>query len=88
MGKLAMFARLKLQLCAILSQEHRHMDALKRAREAVQISHLLISDMLELCVLYIHRMDINKQVEEAKAKRALEQAENLRSFDKRFEAWE
>ena len=55
-----MLTKLKLQLCAILSQEHRHKDALATAKEAVQYSHLLINDMQELCVLYIHRMDINK----------------------------
>jgi hypothetical protein len=35
MGKLGMLTRLKLQLCAILSQEHRHKDALNIAKEAV-----------------------------------------------------
>jgi len=45
MRKLQILGKLKMQYCAILSQVHRHKDALDQAKEGVRISHLLINDM-------------------------------------------
>ena len=59
MRKLAVLGRLQMQFCAILSQIHRHTDALKQAKESVRLCHLLINDMRDLCILYIRREDIS-----------------------------
>ena len=58
MRKLVIITRLKMQFCAILSQIHRHKDALEQAREGVRLGHLLINDPRELCLFYIRREDI------------------------------
>ena len=58
MRKLVIITRLKMQFCAILSQIHRHKDALEQAREGVRLGHLLINDLRELCLFYIRREDI------------------------------
>ena len=59
MRKLVIISRLKMQFCAILSQIHRHKDALEQAREGVRLGHLLINDLRELCLFYIRREDIS-----------------------------
>ena len=59
MRKLVIITRLKMQFCAILSQIHRHKDALEQARESVRLGHLLINDLRELCLFYIRREDIS-----------------------------
>ena len=59
MRKLVIITRLKMQFCAILSQIHRHKDALEQAREGVRLGHLLINDLRELCLFYIRRADIS-----------------------------
>lgn len=61
MRKLVIITRLKMQFCAILSQIHRHKDALEQARESVRLGHLLINDLRELCLFYIRREDISGQ---------------------------
>lgn len=61
MRKLIIITRLKMQFCAILSQIHRHKDALEQAREGVRLGHLLINDLRELCLFYIRREDISIQ---------------------------
>jgi len=38
-----------MQVCALLSQLHRHSEALCHAKRAVQISQYLIRDLLDLC---------------------------------------
>ena len=48
-----------MQFCAILSQIHRHKDALHQAKESVKINHLLLNDMRELTLFYIKREDIS-----------------------------
>lgn len=58
MRKLVIITRLKMQFCAILSQIHRHKDALEQAREGVRLGHLLINDLRELCLFIIRREDI------------------------------
>ena len=62
MRKLNIITRLKMQFCAILSQIHRHKDALEQAREGVRLGHLLINDLRELCLFYIRREHINVSV--------------------------
>lgn len=41
--------KLKLQLCAILSQNQNHSEALENARKSVRLSHQMFKDMEELC---------------------------------------
>ncbi len=59
MRKLCIVGRLRMQFCAILSQIHRHKDALEQAHEGVRLSHLLINDLKELALFYIKREDIS-----------------------------
>jgi len=58
MRKLVIISRLQMQFCAILSQIHKHKDALYQAKEAVKLNHLLINDLRELCLFYIKREEI------------------------------
>lgn len=58
MRKLMIISRLQMQFCAILSQIHKHKDALDQAKEAVKLNHLLINDLRELCLFYIKREEI------------------------------
>jgi hypothetical protein len=62
MRKFQILGKLKMQYCAILSQVHRHKDALEHAREGVRISHLLIEDLKQLCEFYIKREDIEVSI--------------------------
>lgn len=59
MRKLVIIGRLQMQFCAILSQIHRHKDALDQAKEAVKLNHLLINDLTSLCKFYIKREEIS-----------------------------
>jgi len=49
MKKLRHECKLKLQLCAILSQTQSHTDALNNAFSAVKLCHQLFKDLEELC---------------------------------------
>lgn len=51
-----------MQYCAILSQIHRHKDALYHAKEGVKLSHLLINDLKQLCNFYTKREEIEQSV--------------------------
>ena len=62
MKKMLMLNKLKMQYCAILSQIHRHKDALDQARESVKLSHLLINDLKSLCEFYIKREEIETTI--------------------------
>lgn len=59
MRKVFIIGKLKLQYCAILSQIHRHKDALDQAREGVKVCHQMINDMQQLCQFYVQREKIN-----------------------------
>jgi hypothetical protein len=59
MRKVFIIGKLKLQYCAILSQIHRHKDALEQAREGVKVCHQMINDMQQLCEFYVKREKIN-----------------------------
>ena len=55
--KLRMEAKLRLQFCAILSQLHRHKEALEQAQEGIKIAHLIIRDSIAVCRLFSRRQD-------------------------------
>ena len=59
MRKLSVLGKLKLQYCAILSQVHRHKDALHYAKEGVRIGHQLLNDLKQLCEFYIRREQLD-----------------------------
>ena len=59
MKKLQILCKLKMQYCAILSQIHKHKDALLQARESVKLSHLLIHDLKQLCEFYVKREELD-----------------------------
>jgi hypothetical protein len=59
MRKVFIIGKLKLQYCAILSQIHRHKDALEQAREGVKVCHQMVNDMYQLCKFYVNREKIN-----------------------------
>jgi hypothetical protein len=59
MKKLGIITHLRMQYCAILSQIHRHKDAMTQAKVAVRLATLLINDMRDLCVLYIKKEEIH-----------------------------
>ena len=57
MKKIKIECRMRMQLCAILSQLHRHKDALKQSRESVKLAHLLIKDLHSLCDFYMKKLE-------------------------------
>jgi len=48
---------LRLQFCAILSQLHRHKEALEQAQEGIKLSHLIIRDTISVCRYYSRKID-------------------------------
>lgn len=64
MKKLRIECKLRMQLCAILSQLHRHCDALEQAKGAVRLSHQLIKDLNALCDYFIQKERSREQYEE------------------------
>lgn len=44
-----------MQLCALLSQLHRHKDALDQAMASIKLVHLLFKDLDALCKFYIQK---------------------------------
>ena len=55
--KIKLEAKLRLQFCAILSQLHRHKEALEQAQEGIKLSHLIIRDKISVCRYYSKRID-------------------------------
>ena len=55
--KIKLEAKLRLQFCAILSQLHRHKEALEQAQEGIKLSHLIIRDCISVCRYYSKRID-------------------------------
>ena len=41
-----------MQVCALYSQVHKHIDASRHANEAIQISHYLIHDCESICAYF------------------------------------
>ena len=57
MKQLRQECKIKLQLCAILSQTQNHIEALDNAKKSVKIIHQLFRDLLSLCAMYIRKME-------------------------------
>lgn len=47
--------KIRMQLCALLSQLHRHKDALDQAMASIKLVHLLFKDLDALCRFYIQK---------------------------------
>lgn len=60
MKKLQLEAKIRMQLCALFSQLHQHVDALEQAQKSVKLTHLLIQDMLALCEFYVDKQKVAK----------------------------
>lgn len=69
--------KLKLQLCAILSQNQNHTEALENARKSVILSHLMFKDMEELCQIYIDKINYRDNLLAAQEQSDLEDAERV-----------
>lgn len=48
-------SKIRMQLCALFSQLHHHVDALEQAKKSVKLTHLLIKDMAALCDYYVQK---------------------------------
>jgi hypothetical protein len=55
-----------MQVCALLSQLHRHKEALAHAQVAISISHFLIKDIHRLIKYYVERMQCQNKNEDDK----------------------
>ena len=53
-----------MQICALLSQVHKHREAAIHANEAVKIAHFLIHDSESLCSFYTKELIQKKPLEE------------------------
>ena len=53
-----------MQVCALLSQLHRHKEALIHAEKSVQIAQYMIEDMLSMCSQYYHKVILAKRNEQ------------------------
>lgn len=51
-----------MQYCAILSQIHKHKEALQQAYKSVKLVHHLFKDLYDLCIYYVKRQDIERQL--------------------------
>ena len=69
--------KLKLQLCAILSQNQNHSEALENARKSVRLAHQMFKDMEELCQIYIDKINYHDNLVAAQEQSDLEDAERL-----------
>jgi len=69
--------KLKLQLCAILSQNQNHSEALENARKSVRLSHQMFKDMEELCQIYIDKINYRDNLLAAQEQSDLEDAERV-----------
>ena len=69
--------KLKLQLCAILSQNQNHQEALENARNSVRLSHQMFKDMEELCQIYIDKIHYNENLQAAQEQSDLEDVERV-----------
>lgn len=45
--------KVRMQLCALLSQLHRHREALDQAKQSIKLIHLLFKDLDALCTFFI-----------------------------------
>ena len=44
-----------MQLCALFSQLHEHIEALDQAKQSVKLTHLMIKDLHSLCDFYTEK---------------------------------
>ena len=51
-----MQCQLKLQLCAILSQNQEHTEAMENAKASVRLAHQILRDLYDLCVFYSNKI--------------------------------
>ena len=54
-------ARIRIQLCALFSQLHQHIDALEQAKMSTKLLHRLIKDLLALCDFYTKKKFIKEK---------------------------
>ena len=62
--KLKYECKIHMQVCALLSQLHRHEEALLHAKQAVQISQYLVNDLVNLCELNVEKTIVAKKKEQ------------------------
>ena len=62
--KLKYECKIHMQVCALLSQLHRHEEALLHAKQAVQISQYLVNDLVSLCELNVEKTLVAKKNEQ------------------------
>lgn len=53
-----------MQVCALLSQVHKHKDAALHANQAIQIAHFLVHDTESLCSYFTKELIQKKPLEE------------------------
>ena len=58
MKKIKYECRAHMQVCALLSQLHKHKEALNHAQIATRMSHYLIKDLINLCLYCIEKVYI------------------------------
>ena len=81
MRQLRQECKLKLQLCAVLSQTQNHTEAADNAKKSVKLVHQLFKDLFSLCTMYIRKIEhkdlqvLNKQNKKAAASGSAEQNE-------------
>ena len=56
MKAMHMQCQLKLQLCAILSQNQKHTEAMENAKASVRLAHQILRDLYDLCVFYSNKI--------------------------------
>jgi hypothetical protein len=54
--------KLRMQLWAILSQIHKHKEALIQAQKSVKLIHHLFKDLYDLWIYYVKRQDLETQL--------------------------
>lgn len=69
--------KLRLQLCAILSQTQNHTEALTRAKESVKLCHDLFTDLRELCKIYVDKINYRENLQAAQDQSDLEDEERI-----------
>ena len=53
-----------MQICALLSQVHKHKEAVIHAREGIRISHYLVKDLENMTIFYTNELLQRKPLEE------------------------
>ena len=61
--KLKYECKIHMQVCALLSQLHRHKEARAHSKKAVQLSHYLMKDLQKSCEYFFNLSMSNKKNE-------------------------